>query len=196
MLLVDAASTRIQAAWLGSTPGEDRWTGSEAEAGIGLFTSVAALNADLAAIRAFVYCEGPGSILGIRTAAMAIRTWNVLQARPVFHYRSLALVAHALGTPGVQVIADARRDSWHQYSPGRGLERIDTARLTGPLVMPEGFRHWSALPSGVTTTPYGLDTLLGAAADADLFAPTDSPDAFLHEEPGYKTWTPQIHRAP
>ena len=32
--------------------------------------------------------------------------------------------------------------------------------------------------------------------DLDLFRPTDAPDAFLHEEPSYATWTPQIHRAP
>ena len=35
-----------------------------------------------------------------------------------------------------------------------------------------------------------------AFIDADLFRATDAPDAFLHEEPSYATWTPQIHRAP
>ena len=62
--------------------------------------------------------------------------------------------------------------------------------------MPEGFRHWSTLPAGVTRTPYVLADLLPAVADHDLFRATDAPDAFLHEEPSYVTWTPQIHRAP
>ena len=33
-------------------------------------------------------------------------------------------------------------------------------------------------------------------AGADLFTATNTPDAFLHEEPAYATWTPQVHRAP
>ena len=62
--------------------------------------------------------------------------------------------------------------------------------------MPDGFRHWTRLPDGVTRTPYSLAELLPPVADRDLFRLTDAPDAFLHEEPGYATWTPQIHRAP
>ena len=73
---------------------------------------------------------------------------------------------------------------------------MPTAELAGELVMPEGFRHWTPLPAGVTSTPYVLADLLPRVADADLFRPTAAPDAFLHEEPAYATWTPQIHRAP
>jgi tRNA threonylcarbamoyladenosine biosynthesis protein TsaB len=64
--------------------------------------------------------------------------------------------------------------------------------------MPEGFRHWDALPAGTRLAPYDLATLLAdpAVAGADLFQPTDSPEAFLHAEPAYAKWTPQIHRAP
>ena len=42
-------------------------------------------------IQGFVHCEGPGSTLGIRINAMAIRTWNSLTEtpRPVYVYRSL-----------------------------------------------------------------------------------------------------------
>jgi tRNA threonylcarbamoyladenosine biosynthesis protein TsaB len=196
LLLLDAASARIQVGWLGRTAAEDRWAEAETEAGIGLFTACQALQLDPAVIRAFVFCDGPGSILGIRTSAMALRTWNVLQPRPMFGYCSLAVVAHALNRPDAQIIADARRETWHRYVLGGQLQRVPTAELSGPLVMPEGFRHWTTPPPGVTSTPYRLPGLLAAADRADLFTLTDSPDAFLHEEPGYKTWTPQIHRAP
>jgi tRNA threonylcarbamoyladenosine biosynthesis protein TsaB len=196
LLLLDAASTRIQAGLLAAEVADDRWAEAETEAGIGLFTALGSLDINLEKIRAFVFCEGPGSILGIRTTAMAIRTWNVLQARPVFGYCSLALLAHALDRPGLQVIADARRDSWHRFTLDRGLHRVSTADLSGPLVMPGEFRHWSALPPQTGSTPYGVTKLLAAAGTAGLFTPTDAPDAFLHEEPSYKVWTPQIHRAP
>ncbi len=183
---------------MGAADGADRWASATEEAGTGIFRCLETLQFDQAEAGAFIFCDGPGSILGIRSTAMALRTWNVLKSRPVYRYCSLELVAYALGSPGPQVIADARRETWHRFTLGLGgrLERIATAELAGPLVMPEGFRHWSALPPGVTTTPYSLAQLLPAIAGADLFTASEAPDAFLHEEPSYKTWTPQIHRAP
>jgi tRNA threonylcarbamoyladenosine biosynthesis protein TsaB len=99
------------------------------------------------------------------------------------------------------VIADARRDSWHCVAvDGAGaispLHRIPTAVLAGDLIMPEGFRHWASPPAPVQTTPYSLASLLPGIADVELFDPAAEPDAFLHEEPVYLTWTPKIHRAP
>ena len=66
----------------------------------------------------------------------------------------------------------------------------------GELVTPENFRHWTPLPAEVRRVPYSLEALLPRVAGEDLFLPTEAPDAFLHEEPSYVTWTPQIHRAP
>jgi tRNA threonylcarbamoyladenosine biosynthesis protein TsaB len=195
LLLIDAASARIQVGWLTAT--EARWETSEAEAGIAVFRCIEALKIDLGTVGAFVFCEGPGSMLGIRTVAMALRTWNVIAPRPMFSYQSLALVAHALGRDDLQVIADARRDSWHGFKRGEKLRRIPTAELTGALAMPEGFRAWSALPAGnVARVPYSLAELLPRMEEIYLFRVAEAPDAFLHEEPSYVTWTPQIHRAP
>lgn len=194
LLILDAASARIQVGvWRGDA-GE--WRASDEESGVGVFRCLEGLGVRLEEIGAFVFCEGPGSILGIRTTAMAIRTWNILRPRPVFAYSSLALVAQALGRPDLGVIADARRDSWHRFQLGGALRRVPTAELSGPLAMPENFRHWSALPAGVERVPYALTELLPRTVDAELFHHTEAPDAFLHEEPSYVTWTPQVHRAP
>ena len=195
LLFIDAASARIQVGWL-SPDQPARWAGSDEESGVGVFRCLAELAVQPAEAGAFVYCDGPGSVLGIRTVAMALRTWGVLTPRPVFAYHSLAVVAAALNRPDVTIIADARREAWHCISLDSGLRRIPTAELTGELVMPEGFRHWSTLPTGVTHTHYSLAGLLPLVADHDLFRATDAPDAFLHEEPRYATWTPQVHRAP
>jgi tRNA threonylcarbamoyladenosine biosynthesis protein TsaB len=127
---------------------------------------------------------------------MAIRVWNVLKPRPVFAYSSLAVVAHALGDDSVSVIADARRESWHHYRIGEGLRRMPAPALTGTLVTPENFRNWSSLPAAVRRVPYSLAEILPKCADVDLMLETTAPDAFLHEEPSYITWTPRIHRAP
>ncbi|MEO6568408.1 MAG: peptidase M22 [Opitutaceae bacterium] len=194
LLLIDAASTMVQVGWL--TQDDDRWRTSSEEAGIGVFTAVEALDVDLTGVDAFVFCEGPGSMLGIRTVGMAVRTWNVITTRPVFSYQSLAVVAHALGNPELTVIADARRESWHTFRVGGNLLRVPVAELAGRLVTPEEFRNWSTLPPDVTRVPYALSELLAKVPDENLFRATDAPDAFLHQEPSYVTWTPQIHRGP
>lgn len=195
VLLLDAASARVQVGWL-TADHAARWETSSEEAGVGVFQGLERLGIRTADAGAFVFCEGPGSILGIRTTAVALRAWLVLKPRPVFAYRSLEVVAHALGRREATVIADARRDSWHCAKIGEPLRRVPTAALSGELVTPDGFRNWTALPAQVARTGYVLDELLPRVADLDLFRATAAPDAFLHEEPSYATWTPQIHRAP
>jgi tRNA threonylcarbamoyladenosine biosynthesis protein TsaB len=195
MLLLDTASSRVQVG-LCSGPEAIRWETSDEPAGIGLFRSVEALGADLDSIAAFAFCEGPGSVLGVRTAAMALRVWRVRCRRPIFGYFSLALVAHGLGLPEASVIADARRGRWHRYTLEGSLERVSPEALSGRLIMPEHFRHWTPPPPDLELTPYVLADLLPRAIDADLFRAVEDPDAFLHEEPQYALWTPGVHRAP
>lgn len=195
LLVIDSASSRIHVGWLQQHT-DAQWQYSDEEAGIGIFRAFAALSVDPQRAHAFVFCEGPGSILGIRTAATALRTWSVLQPRPAYAYCSLELVAAARPDSKAAIIADARRESWHVFQPSTGLRRIPTAELRGELLMPAEFRHWSALPSGVQSVPYAVADLWRAAAEADLLREAPAPDAFLHEEPSYVTWTPQIHRAP
>ncbi len=199
VLLLDSASARVQ---VGLWPGSGkvpRWSTRDEEAGKGLFACVEELfdasGCGFADVNACIFCEGPGSVLGVRTAAAALRAWGVLHPVPVFAFQSLALVASALGDPAANVIADARRDSWHVARLGAPLRRVPTAELAGDLVLPEHFRHWTPLPAGVRRTPYDLAALLPRATDADLFHATATPDAFLHEEPTYAMWTPQVHQA-
>lgn len=144
----------------------------------------------------FVFCDCPGSILGIRTVAIALRTWNVFAPKPTFSYHGLELLAHSIGRSELTFIADARRDTWHSFKLGTPLRRIPTAELTGELATPEGFRNWSMPPSTVALVPYSLAAVVPRILDLDLLKPANDPDAFLHEEPSYVTWTPRIHRAP
>jgi len=197
VLLIDAASAVVQVGVLAPAR-EPRWAARAGEAGVAVFECLDLLGAEIGAMRAFAFCEGPGSILGIRTAAMAIRAWRAIEPRPAYAYCALALVARALGRPGAAVVADARRGLWHRIRAGGALERVAAAELSGDLVTPEGFRHWEALPPGTATVPYDVAALLAdpAVAGAELFRETESPDAFLHAEPIYAKWVPQIHRAP
>lgn len=194
-LVLDAASSRVQVGWIDAN-GPAAWWSETEEAGVALFRGVKQLGRNPTDAGALIFCAGPGSILGIRTAATAIRTWLTLGNRPVYRFQSLELVARALNQADTTIIADARRQLWHAQIIGQPLQRVSAEALTGRLVMPDGFRHWSALPAGVETTSYDLNVLLPATADEPIFHSCDDPDAFLHSEPDYKTWTPQIHRAP
>jgi len=195
VLVVDTASLRVQVG-LCRADGRNRWITRTEEPSAALFAGLAELEVDLNRVGAFVFCDGPGSVLGIRSAAMAIRVWQTLRPRPAFAYSSLALVATALGRANLTVIADARRDSWHCQQLGGERFRQPTGGLAGDLVTPEYFRHWSVPPANVATTPYVIADLWTATATKDLLRATEAPDAFLAEEPSFVTWKAQIHRAP
>ena len=194
LLLIDSTSARIQVGYFASDPDSARWAGSAEEAGIGIFRCLEALGLDLAAVRAFAFADAPGSVLGVRTAAMALRVWCALAPRPVFAYNALAAAAEGLGRDDVTLIADARRDAWHACRRGGQLRRVTAAELSGPLAMPDGFKHWKPLPAGTQSVPYVLSELWPRIADADLLQGSDAPDAFVYDGPSYVTWTPQVHR--
>ena len=208
LLVLDAASLNVQAGLLRpSAP--PFWHRARQEAGTGLFagadTLLTGAGLELDRIGAFVFCEGPGSMLGIRTVAMALRTWAVLQVRPVYSYQSLALAGRyewqQKPPRSFTVIADARRESWHCQPVGLDgvmppLQRVAAAALpASELVTPADFRSWAAAPRPAVTCSYDLGAILPAVADGDYFQAAEMPDAFQHEAPAYKKWSAQIHRA-
>lgn len=207
LLILDAATTRVQVGFI-QNGDPARWRGIEDEAGTGLFTATEGLLAEagtrLDEIGAFVFCEGPGSMLGTRTIAMALRTWQVLKPRPVYAYQSLAVAARGAWTKQARafaVIADARRETWHVQAVdanGRlaALQRVPVGELpAGELLTPENFRAWAQPSRPAATCSYDLAKIFSALADGDFFRATDAPDAFQHEAPEYKKWSAQVHSA-
>lgn len=208
ILAVDAASTTVQVGLLraGQPP---LWRSSPDEAGKALFAladdALRTAGLTLGDVRAFVFDAGPGSMLGVRTVAMALRTWQALAPRPAYQFQSLTLLAHELARTNQTgaVIADARRDTWHVVefaAPDRvtPLRRVPTAELAAsatPLWQPAAFRAWSKSPRATQDCSFDLAALFAAHTDADLFTATEAPDAFQHEAPEYKKWSAQVHSA-
>ena len=201
-LLIDASSSTLHGGWL--VRGEPaRWATVEKEAGTGLYLLLAELDLSPNQAGAFIFCEGPGSMLGIRTVAAALRVWCALQPRPVYRYRSLDLLAHASGRPNRTFICDARRRSWHALTVDEQgaftpIHRLATEALpAGEICMPAGFRSWTQLPQPEPKqVPYGPAELSSTLAQTACFEPTDDPDAYQPERPAYAKWTPQVHQAP
>jgi len=172
----------------------------EGDMGVALLRAVQRVCPHLAQPDAFAFAEAPGSILGIRTAATALRVWNALRPRPIYGFNALELAATRAGAPRVW-IADARRGHWHVRLPERSVQRLTREELAAvrgdlPLATLSGYRHWEALPAGTTTESYELGELLAGADQLDLFQARPSPDAALSAEPSYAQWTPRIHQAP
>lgn len=208
LLLLDSASECIHAALIDSA-GNRGWIHHRGEAGKTLFTAVEdvlqAGGIALAEVPAIAFNLGPGSILGIRTAAVALRTWNCVYPKTNYAFSGLQLAAAALASRkpdrSFSMIADARRESWHRVSVDEAgkvgtIERVAAQALSGALVHLDDYRHWSAMPPGVERIPNDLAAFVDETVDLPLFQPAPAPDAFLHEEPSYQTWIPQIHRAP
>jgi tRNA threonylcarbamoyladenosine biosynthesis protein TsaB len=212
ILVLDAASGQVQVGVLTENGGAF-WEKSTDESGKALFTlsddCLKRAGVSFAAIEAFAFCAGPGSMLGIRTAAMAIRTWQAATTKPLpaYRYYSLPLVALELKRTGTlqpfAVIADARRDSWHHVSVDTSrvaaLRRVESAALAAgneTLYQPAGFRAWTNPPRGVRETRYDVGQLFAAHREAPFLESTDAPDAFQYEAPEYKKWTAQVHRRP
>jgi len=209
LLVLDAASTCTQVGILSATA-PALWSQAPEEAGTAIFMGTESLlhraNCSLSDIRAFVFCAGPGSMLGTRTIAMALRTWQVIAPQPIYTYQSLAIAARYSWVQGpgrsFSVIADARRDTWH-YQPISAtgdlppLQRLPASALPlGEWLTPENFRAWALPPHPATTCSYDLAKIFPALGDGDYFTATAAPDAFQHEAPAYKKWSAQIHQMP
>lgn len=207
ILVLDAASTRVAVGLL-CVDESAIWAQSSEEAGQGVFrgteTVLKQAGLTLDAVDAFVFCTGPGSMLGTRTVAMTLRTWLVLKPRPVYAYQSLAALARAEWSRqprAFAVIADARRETWHVQGVAADgtlapLQRLGASELpAGERLTPAEFRAWSARPDGVTDGRYDLAAIFAHLGTADLFHADPAPDAFQHDAPDYKKWSAQTHSA-
>lgn len=205
----------IEAAWTRAAVGvleHGRWRAfaiTEGPAIESLFSTIESVLRDaglsLSKISGYIYGEGPGSVLGLRTAAMALRAWSAtpgLVARPVYIVNSLTLaaaLANADGHGAATVFAASRRDRWNAFSPGtdRWIE-CDPSMLAatpGPhLRLPA--RDLGSPP--VQAAAFDPIDALAQHPDvfyrAGLLRSGEAPDA-ANLANQYATWTGDRHKA-
>ena len=212
ILVIDTASTHTHVG-LGSTAGSWSWHGSSEESGTALFRGVDSClqkhQLALGSIRTIIFCEGPGSMLGIRTAAMAIRTWTatkVLTDTAILAYSSLALAASGIrseiDSEPVAVAIDARRKSWYCLGPNQSESIGETRRvpvdevgtIAADVHLPGGFPVWNQRPEHWKDCPYEPKWLENPKIRNAILRPVDPPDAFIIDPPVYQRWTPTVSR--
>ena len=188
-----------------------RWVGqgiSSDGALEGLFGCVEAALADaslkLGDIRSFALCVGPGSVLGIRIAALAVRAWSVLEPRPIFVWESLAGLARSALAAGEKgpflVAAESRLKRWH------ALEVSAAGALGAPFeAEAEQLNHAgrrvlasSEAAPGVLTShvavPHPWSALPTFFAQPGFLCAEPRPDA-LNVANDFATWSGERHRS-
>ena len=174
----------------------------------GLFGCVEAALADaklsLADIRSFALCVGPGSVLGIRIAALAVRSWSALEPRPIFVWESLSALARSALVAGEKgpflVAVESRLKRWHALevaadgSLGAPFE-AEAAELNsaGRRLFACGEVAVTALPAHVAVPP-PWSALPALLAQPGFLREEARPDA-LNVAQDFATWSGERHRA-
>lgn len=152
-------------------------------------------------IKSYAVCIGPGSMLGIRVSAMAVRTWATLYQRPIYVWESLRLLAEQALEQGVKVpfavINESRLKRWNFmtvkaadfFEPTVELE-IDEVNAKGlPLVV----NHSSNLFSNAKVMDNIWIHLPKLFQKKECLRLESKPDA-LNPSADYALWSGERHR--
>lgn len=156
-----------------------------------------------------LYASGPGSTLGLRLAAMFLRTLLSLPALAHWEtvsYNNLILtgteIMDRLGPRPVQVLAPWKRNRLHRaLHPGTAPEAwsLDTVApgepvLRGTFRVNLGNRFGNDLPG--TPIPYPVEAIPPLLwSYPGLLSPVSAPAPFQSTVPEFAVWEPERHRA-
>jgi tRNA threonylcarbamoyladenosine biosynthesis protein TsaB len=166
-------------------------------------------NRTLADISSYIYCEGPGSVLGLRLCAMAIETWTRLypQSAQLFKYNSLRLTALVLlhAHPQLKdalIVADWKKGAWNAVFIKDGVvgstEVIDDAGLAawdGALYHLPQRKGWQGPPSNAQTLDYNPAIISEIRHHPALLQSSEDVELYSSGINTFQKWTPTRHRA-
>ena len=210
LLVTDASSAGAHAGILG----RDGWLAYRTELGETsrtLFDAVQHLlqetGLQMRDFHGFVFCQGPGSTLGIRINCMAIRTWISLDAGepPVYAYKSLEAMAKIqsdLRADPFAIFSDLRKNYWNGIrvdSPGQ-FSPIQVVGLDDLENWPENRFHIQQRlyspggPPGSQLLNYDIEPLKNPKYFSGLIQRVEKPTVFQTTATKFKKWVPQRHR--
>lgn len=211
LLLLDASASKVQVGLLqGKVWLAFRELEEEAINSIFAGTSACLKEAKmpLEEVAGFLFCEGPGSILGIRLAAMAINGWRSQPAHrqaPVFSFRSLeaavSLFKHKGESMPFHIVSEYRQGRWHLASVKKDGQCTDITMVeTDALSKLQGAIYYiprrinvPAPPAFIQPRDYSLRELPHVLNSANLLRQTDKPEAYQPEKPVYVKWDAKRH---
>ena len=170
-------------------------------------TALHSAECKLSNVNGFIYCEGPGSVLGLRICAMAIQTWGYLSKPKAeyFHYNSLELTAALIVLDETELtrallISDWKKDTWHSIEINQGnvgtITSINDQTVRewneGPLFYLPQRKGWQRAPANAITLEYSPHRLPEAT---HLLRATKTIELYASNMSVFQKWVPQHHRA-
>lgn len=154
-------------------------------------------------IGSYVFCQGPGSLLGIRLAAMAIRTWKAIDKndkKPVYGYSSMAALQCMVSSKvkksdrdSTYLVRPLRQNTWTVCKFLTPLEQMELSdgQMKGLKGKVFGIEGDKAPPcSEYEKIPYLLDHIKEADFLKILFEVENGAiDAKVAQPPTFKKWT-------
>ncbi len=213
-LVIDTASRRVCVALI-ETPEADTATKfSDEEASLSLFPTIKSLlderTMKLPQLRSIAFCEGPGSMLGIRTAIMGIRSWiatGQLKGCTIFSFNSLQvgkqIIANTSDAPdSYLVVTDARRQSWNCLNSANQntsvVELIKNEALeqaTQPIYSFDEFPSWTQTQANIIRLSYRPEDVFQSLAFLDFLRQNPDTEPLNTRSLEFAKWIPKARTA-
>ncbi|MGJ8652406.1 MAG: hypothetical protein ACSHX8_03960 [Opitutaceae bacterium] len=208
-LVIDGSGSAVYAGILGD---DGQWVAQTTQEGAPLEelfptveSTIRASGIDLSEIRSYIYCEGPGSVLGLRLCAMAIETWSRLypESANYFAYNTLQLTATLQSIPDkALLVSDWKKGAWNAvYIQDGNIEATtvvdDTtiAEWDGALYHLPQRKGWQKPPANAQTVAYRPECLIEALQNASFLRQTEGIELYSSGVNTFAKWTPDRHRA-
>ena len=213
-LVIDGSGSTV---FVGVLTEGQRWLSQSSQTGSPLeqlFPTVESALEDaglkLSTVKSYLYCEGPGSILGLRLCAMAIETWSRLypDSAHLFSYNSLQLCAQLLKkdtelTANVLLVSDWKKGAWNAIQINKGTISPTTVADDAAISDWDGVvyhlpqrKGWQHPPANAQTITYAPERLPELITDADWLQQTKGVQLYSSGVNTFAKWTPDRHRAP
>lgn len=164
---------------------------------------------ELDAVKSFIYCAGPGSILGLRLCAMAIETWMRLHPAPggLYAYNSLQLAAadqlrQSESTEDALLISDWKKGTWNGLKISSGkLQTVapvgsdELAGWRGRLYHLPARKGWQKPPEKAIELSYNPESLPALLDTPGLIQQTEGVTLYQSGLNTFQKWTAERHRA-
>ena len=163
-------------------------------------------------VESFIYCDGPGSTLGLRLTLIALKTWRTLPqwtSAPLYAYHRLHIaaaiaIAQRAAIPPFHLITESRQKCWHclkvvapndiATSPLSTLSSNDLTSLQGSIFYLPQRKLAQSLTIKAQRLNYDLDGLSELWGDSALFRSITVPKLSAETPVTYQHWHPERHR--
>ena len=173
---------------------------------VAISRSLGEITASISAIDAILFCEGPGSTLGLRIAATAVKT-ILRENEPsptLFTYNALDLAAILANDVSCPILAPFRKGKRLLRSPIEDsaigsievLEEPISGSLEREAVHLPSLRSWESLPEGLDVLDYDISRIAGLSGLAPILRPAEMPEVFSPLPAEFRKWKPARNLSP